>query len=401
MRPGIIGIVYRKELLDALRDRRTLISMIVIPILLFPVITVGFGYIAAKLMRKARQEGSAIMLRGAEYAPTLAEKLRQTEGLNIIPPSEDYVQQINDKKVRAAVEFPPGFETQLEANTGEPPTLKIFFYQGELRSRIAVQSIRQVINDYRDQLIEQRLTRAGLSPELLTPFQPEEENVASEEKVSGNILGALLPYFIIILCLNGAVYPAMDLTAGEKERGTIETILASPVGRAELVLGKFLLVFTASVITAVLALSSFAVTLTVSSGFLQRMTGRDLHFAISVKSVAAVFIMILPLAVLFSAALMAISLLAKTYKEAQSYVQPMVVVVILPAIASMLPGVELNPKLALVPILNVSLVSKEIFTGNYPWGLIAMIFGSSCIYAAAALFVAVRQFHREEVLFRT
>jgi sodium transport system permease protein len=396
MRPGIIGTVYRKELRDTLRDRRTLISMFVIPILLFPVLTAGFGALAAFLLQKAQQEGSNIMLLGAEHAPVLAEMLRQTEGLNVVPPSDDYVQQINDKKVRAAVEFPPGFETQLRDNAEPAPVLKIFYYQGELRSRIAVQSIRRVTNDYRDELIEQRLTREGLSAELLTPFQPEEENVASAEKVGGNLAGTILPYFIIILCMTGAIYPAMDLTAGEKERGTIETILASPVGRAELVLGKFLLVFTASVITAVLALSSFAVTLTLAGGFLQRMSSRDLPFAISIKSVAAVFIMILPLAVLFSAALIAIALLAKTSKGAQSYVQPLVLVVILPAIASMLP-----PKLALVPILNVSLVSKEIFTGNYQWSLIALIFGSSCVYAAAALFVAVRQFHREEVLFRT
>ena len=128
---------------------------------------------------------------------------------------------------------------------------------------------------------------------------------------------------------------------------------------------------------------------------------KGMAFVISGKAIAAVFFMVLPLAVLFSGALLAISLLAKSYKEAQSYVQPLIIVVILPAIVALLPGVELNPKLALVPVLNVSLVSKEILTGNYPWGLIGLIFGSSSLYAAAALFVAVRAFQRESVLFRT
>jgi sodium transport system permease protein len=200
------------------------------------------------------------------------------------------------------------------------------------------------------------------------------------------------------------MYPAMDLTAGEKERGTIETILASPVGRTELVAGKFLMVLTASVATAMLSLGSFAVTFSVPLKMMKefgRAAGGGMSFVISGKGVAAVFFMVLPLAVMFSAALLAISLLARSYKEAQSYIQPLVIVVILPAVAALLPGVELNAKLALIPILNTSLVSKEILTGNYPWGMILLIFGSSCLYAVAALGVAVAAFKRESVLFRT
>jgi len=104
--------------------------------------------------------------------------------------------------------------------------------------------------------------------------------------------------------------------------------------------------------------------------------------------------------VLFSAALLTIALFAKSYKEAQSYISPLMIVVIVPAVASVIPGVELNARLALVPILNTSLVSKEIFTGTYHWNYILTIFGSSCVYAAAALYAAVRMFNREDVLFR-
>jgi sodium transport system permease protein len=111
--------------------------------------------------------------------------------------------------------------------------------------------------------------------------------------------------------------------------------------------------------------------------------------------------MVLPLAVLFSAALMTISLFAKSYKEAQSYVTPLMMVVILPAIAAMLPGVELTSKLALVPILNMSLLCKELVTGTYHWNYIAIIFSSTCVYAAVALFLAVKMFQREDVLFRS
>ena len=401
MKLRTIGVVYRKELLDTLRDRRTLFSAIIVPILLFPIMTLGFGSIASRLIEQARQEAASVMLLGEEHAPSLAALLRETDGLGVVEASDDYVERINDKELRAAVEFSPDFEASLLSDTAAPPTITIYHYTGELRSQFAVRSLQRVIREYRIALVEAHLARNGLQPDVLRPFQSTEENVASAEKVGGNLLGRLLPYMIIILCLTGALYPAMDLTAGEKERGTIETILATPAARSELVLGKFLLVLTASIVTAVLALGSFAITLSASGNLVRRLSENGVPFAISLKAVGSVFLLVLPLAVMFSAALMAISLLAKSFKEAQSYIQPLMIVAILPAIAAMLPGVELNTRLALVPILNVSLVSKEIFTGSYPWDLILLIFGSSCVYAAAALFVAVRQFHREEVLFRT
>jgi sodium transport system permease protein len=127
----------------------------------------------------------------------------------------------------------------------------------------------------------------------------------------------------------------------------------------------------------------------------------DFALAINPRSVAAVFTMVLPLAVLFSAALLAIALCAKSYKEAQSYLQPLTIIVLVPGIVGLLPGVELNARLALIPVLNTSLVSKEILMGTYHWHFIALIFISSCVYAAVALVIAVKLFEREDVLFRT
>ena len=209
---------------------------------------------------------------------------------------------------------------------------------------------------------------------------------------------------VIILSMTGAIYPAIDLTAGEKERGTMETILSSPVSRLDLVLGKFLLVFSASLTTAVLSVTSMGLSFAYMGHALSNSantSGAGIHMNLGLTSVIAVFLMALPLSILFSAALMTIALFAKTYKEAQSYLTPMTFVVIFPAIAAMLPGVELTPKLALIPILNVSLLCKELVTGTYHWNFIAIIFSSTCVYAAAALFLAIKMFQRESVLFRS
>jgi sodium transport system permease protein len=128
--------------------------------------------------------------------------------------------------------------------------------------------------------------------------------------------------------------------------------------------------------------------------------GAKLVLVISGKAMTAVFLLVLPLAVFFAAALLAISLYARNYKEAQSYIGPMMFLVIFPAMGSFIPGVELNAGMALIPVLNISLLARELFAGQYPWNLIAVIFFSTSLYAAAAIYFAVRQFQREEVIFR-
>ncbi|MCZ6669423.1 MAG: ABC transporter permease [Acidobacteria bacterium] len=400
-----IGIVYRKELRDTLRDRRTLISMVVVPILLMPILIFGMATITIRLVEKARSEGSSVMLLGSEHAPELAVEIENHEGITVIPPAEDFVRRIENKDLRVAVEFPPGFESRLETGTDSSDLeVKIYHYEGELRSTFALRTMQSILRNYRDRVVEKRLKDRHLSTEILQPFQTVASNVASPEKVGGQLTGGLIPYLIIMLCLTGAMYPAIDLTAGEKERGTIETILASPVSRGALATGKFLTVLTASVSTAVLSLLSLGVTLRLAPLFVEigSQKGKQLfQFAMSFSGVVAVFAMIIPLAVMFSAALLAIALLAKSYKEAQSYISPLMILVMLPSLVSILPGIELSRLLVWIPVLNVSLVSKDILSGTFQWDRIALIFLSSSVYAAGALWVAARAFQRESVLFRT
>jgi len=397
-----VGIVYRKELMDSLRDRRTLISTIVMPLLLIPLMTIGFGSFAISMVKKAQKEVPQLMILGGEDSPAVVAALKRLPDAQFVPPADDYARQITNKVIRAAVRLPPGFEAGLRG--GDPMRVEIYVYEGELKSEIAGQKLRAFFDDLRQRTIESRLAERNLSPSLLRPFDVAKKNVAPEEKVSSALASGLLPYMVIIMCLTGAMYPAMDLTAGEKERGTMETILTSRVSRTHLVLGKFLLVLTASIATALLAVTSMGV----SSYFAVKMFASEFpaqaserfQVVASPQALAAVFVLVVPVAVLFSSALLAVSLFAKSYKEAQSYISPLMIIVIVPAVASLMPGVELNWRLALVPILNTSLVSKEIFTGTYHWNFIAAIFASTCVYAAAALAAAVHLFHREDVLFR-
>ncbi|MCL4524223.1 MAG: ABC transporter permease subunit [Acidobacteria bacterium] len=399
-----IAVIYNKERVDMLRDRRTLFNMLLFPLIMFPLMTTGFHKLEARLTQKARQESARIMVLGAEHAPAVVEALRATGKFEIVPLAQDFKQQINDKVLRAAVEIPAGFGQPAAAADGPPPSVKIYYYQTELRSQLAVSSLEDFFGKQRDEMAAARLAGRGIAASVLTPVKTEAENVATEEKVTGARLGALVPYFIILFSLMGALHPALDLTAGEKERGTMETILASAVSRGELVMGKFFFVLTASLLTAVISLTSYGMTLRYTppraAVGAAGASAKAFVASFSLKSLAIVFGMVLPLAVFFSATLIAIALIARNYKEAQSYVGPIMIFAIVPAVISVLPGIELNPKLALIPILNVSLVSKEVLSGSYPWGFIALVFGATCFYAAIALGIAVLQFQREEVLFR-
>jgi len=398
-----IGIVYRKELIDSLRDQRTLISMIAVPLLLVPLLTIGLLVVMVRQVGEASEEVPKVMILGGEDSPNVRAELEKLQGVKIVPENSDYTEEISNKRIRAAVEIPADFDAKLSA--GEPMSVKIYMYQGELKSGFGANRLEKFFRDLRDRAIRERLEARHLPESMVRPFDIKQQNVASREKVGGALIGGLVPYFIILLCLTGAMYPAMDLTAGEKERGTIETILCSPVSRTHLVLGKFLMVLTASVATGVLSVISMTVSFGVGKRLLQSVANGAadtvLQITMTGKAVISVFTMVLPLAVLFSAALLAIALFAKSYKEAQSYISPLMIVIVLPAVAAVLPGVELNTALALVPVLNTSLISKEIMTGTYHWKYIVLIFASSCIYAAGAIAIAVKLFQREDVLFRT
>ena len=406
----IIRTVYRKELKDSLRDRRTLLSTIIIPTLVMPLLFFAFGSVMLKMDQQARAETPVVMILGGDDSPGTVARVKQDPKIQVVPTAADWRQQISDKKIRAAVQIPAGFEAGLAR--GAAPAIAVYHYSGEAKSRLGVEQLERIFRELREATVEARLAERGVPVALTKPFEIDRTNVAPPEKVGGNVIGGFIPYIIIMLCFTGAMYPAMDLTAGEKERGTMETLLCSPVARVNIVLGKFLMVLTASLATMVLSLVSMSVTIVVGGSYFatKATMGKGAMAAGAASSgfvpvidplgVVGVFAMVLPVAVLFSAVIFTVALCAKSYKEAQSYVAPMIFVVLLPAMIGLAPGIELSGRLALVPILNLSLVCKEMLSGVWHWHYIALIFGSSSVYAAGALALAVRMFGREGVIFR-
>jgi sodium transport system permease protein len=397
-----IRIVYGKELRDSLRDRRTIISMIVVPVLVMPMLMFGLGALMFKTVTKARQEIPRIMIVGGENSPKVLAALHAAKNLQIVPATEDFTNQIVEKRVSAVVKLPPDFDAAVAR--GDKAGVEIYEYQGEMKSGFAAGDLNVFFQNLRDATVRERLESRGVPAEVLNPFTIQRQNVAPPAKVAGGLLGGIFPYILIMLALTGAMYPALDVTAGEKERGTLETILCCPVGRTELVLGKFLMVLTASVGTVLLSLLSMGATFHIAkramAGSLPQEALQSVA-TIDIGGVAGMFLMLLPVAVMFSALLLMVGLFSKSFREAQSYCGPLILFAVLPTVVGMLPGMDLNASRAVVPLLNVSLVCKEMMAGTWHWNYIALIFGSACLYAGAALAATVWMFHREEVLFRS
>jgi len=415
MNAAHVWIIYRKELRDALRDRRTLISSIVVPTLLMPLLLFGVGRLMQRAVAEAREEVPTVAVLGGEEAPALLARLSGDARVRLVPVPADWREAIAAKRLRAVLEVPGRLEERLRAGEASP-AVRIFHYQGELKSENGARVTERIVAEHRERVVTERLAARGLGPEAVRPFEVRRENVAPPEKVGGNLFGGLVPYFIILLCFTGAIYPAMDITAGEKERGTMETLLCSPVARLDLVLGKFLLVLTGSLASMFFVVASMAGSALLGGALFLGSSGAAAGGALPPGAAAAgmgslptidplglagVFAMVLPVAVLFSAVALTVSLFAKSYKEAQSYLGPLIVVVLVPGMIAALPGTELTARTALIPLLNLSLVCKEMLSGSWPWGYIALIFVSSSLYAAGALALAVRMFNREDVLFRS
>ena len=266
-----VGIVYRKELTEALRDRRTVVSTILVPLLLFPVLSVGFGSLAIALVGKAKEESPKVMLLGGADSPVVVDGLRKLDKIDIVPETPNWRDQIINKDIRAAVEIPADFQADVAQQKSD--TIKIFNYEGELKSEFASDKVETYLKSYSDNVVKERLAAKNLPVDVLKPFELKRENVAPPEKVSGAALGGIIGYMVILLCMTGAMYPSMDLTAGEKERGTMETILSSPISRTHLVLGKFLLILTAALGTAALSVLSMGVSFSVLSHYTSQTAG--------------------------------------------------------------------------------------------------------------------------------
>lgn len=385
----ISAAVYQKELLEIFRDRRTMISMVVVPLVAIPLMFNLINRFMSSRGKQAEGESLTLGVLSADKAPTVLDALKAAGFQPVV--KADLRAAVENKEVAAAVE-----ETQ--DATGQK-RVSVYIDRTRQASDIAGDKIRTALDKLKTDTVRASLRGSGVSEKVLTPFTTQRVNVASEKKMSGLIFGSALGYIVILLMFTGAMYPAIDMTAGEKERRTLEAVLASPAARSEIVLGKIAATTTAAFITAILTLGSMAYSFRFAPQASQaqeafHMTPPDM------PSLAMALITVFPTAILAASLMVAVALFAKSYKEGQSYLTPIVMLVAFPAVVGMLPGLELTPVLALIPIFNVCQLIKEIFLGEFSRLAFGITFGANLAYAAVAYVVAARIFKSESALFR-
>jgi len=402
MRLNILTI-YLKEMKEVLRDRKTLIFMVALPTLVVPLLmNVMIGFIV-KAEKKAQTETLTFAVFGAEHLPDLASAFSEEKGFEKvnIPTQEAIVSAIEENKIKFGLVIPQTAPEQFER--GEQVAVQFYYNNASVTSRVRNRA-GKVIREFGERYRSERLAGLGLdTPQeqehLLNPITIEEHNTADMREVLGERVGGILPYMFIIFCFMGAMYPAIDLGAGEKERGTLETLLLAPIRRYQIVLGKFFVIFTTGVTAALLCLTSFGVMLA-SKG--QDITGElgEVIASVSVVDLVLIAAMLIPTAAMFAALLLSVSIYAKSFKEASAYCGPLNFLAIVPAFIAMLPMVKLDWYWAMVPITNISLAIKELIKGTMNYEMLTAILGSSVVIAGALLFFCSRWFEREAVLFR-
>lgn len=436
MRLGIIWTILRKELLEALRDRRTLIRLILIPALLYPLFALGVSKLIGSETAAMAARPSRVAVWG-RMPETFAGPLQKADRLDLVPwagapddvrkgleagtldpppypdPAEEEAKAeaegpnketppwtepenpvltaarevVARREVDAVLVPWPSFNAAMEGDRQGP--VSIYFDSVRPDSLAARNRVERAIIRARVEIRAEREARRGVPAGFSTPIEMLFRNVAPQSRRIGQLLGAMMPVTLILMSLLGAFLPAIDLTAGEKERGTMQTLLCAPVRPLEIIWGKFLAVWIIAMLTALTNVISLGFTTT-------RVLPDVVHVAPGVFGLT--FLLLMPVSFLVSALFLALAVFARDYKDGQNAVMPAYLPLTLLAGVAALPVVELNPWTAFAPVLNVALLIKALFLGEVKTPLIFSTLLSSAIYAGLSLLLAARVFAREQVL---
>jgi len=422
-----IKVIFRRELRDQLRDRRTLFMVFVLPVILYPALSILMVSLISQGKARLESLDYKVGIVGVENAPGLLDlddkkhfpvrlfvpdkPRKQATGAGPAPEDVQRRQRLHvmtdgatldmleTGEIHVLVTF--GKDFKLDEQKSAPVT--IHYDSADEKSRTAAKAVREVLRRWNGELRLARLGGLGKPIDFINPIRLEDLDIATPAEAGAARLSSMFAFLLVIMALTGAFYPAVDLCAGEKERGTMETLLISPATRSEIVMGKYLTVMLASVATAVLNLAGMGVTAWHLMNVAARSTaGTPIEFSINPLSIAWMLVLLVPLAALFSASCLAMSTFARSTKEGQYYLTPLFIIVFPLVLITMTPGLELNPLLACVPVTGTALLLKELMQGHYQTGyLYALpVLASTTFYAYLALHWTVGLFRRESVLFR-
>nr|HPN40801.1 ABC transporter permease subunit [Candidatus Cloacimonadota bacterium] len=381
-------IVYRKELLEMMRDRRTLFATFIIPLILYPLLFIGFGSIMSRQTAVLEERGAEIAFADSvnnHISAAIIAGIKTNKGYNLLPYNQDTQGLYNSGNIQAIVSI----GDSITAAGSSVYKVLVSYDSSKERNQLIYRKIKDSVTETKESSIATELSKRDVDPALMELIRVDAIDTSSAQKRLGSYLGMILPYIMIMMLVAGAATVAGDLVAGEKERRTLETLLVSSAQRNELVLGKYLTIITVAMVNVVVNLFSMGFSmqfLVGSQGIASSMT------QMPVVGFLILLAAMLPLATLFAALLMSISTFSRNLKEAASYQQPVMMISMLLGMISFIPSVEINNLLALVPVVNIALLFKAVLINEYQLSHLLITVGSTLLLDIGAIWLTVKLF---------
>ena len=392
-----ILMIARKELLSVLRERRVLFTTLILPILIMPLIMFGPILLFGNAAKKTEESVQKAWVVGVPAEVIQALKKNKVEPVETADPEK----AVQEKELQAAVVFKDGVYTLYGRFSG-----------GATQSSLVVEKVQSALREYKDKLIAQGLRAKGVDVKILQPFTVQTKDASRQEERAAGLFAFLIPYFLVLFIQIGGTPVAVDATAGEKEKGTLEALLAAPVPLIKIVLGKGLAVLTMSLVSTLAAVLGLLLGGSVFRNLFAKQLqglnsgdGRDAQLggALALDPVGYLSIIVTALlfAMLIVSIMISLGLYARTFKEAQSYMTPLQLVMIIPILFLQFSDfLKLQNWYFALPFINVILALDAIVKGSATVGQLGITWISTIVFAGLALFLAYRSFSREDVVFR-
>tara|TARA_B100000989_G_scaffold115243_1_gene84719 strand:- start:348 stop:1556 length:1209 start_codon:yes stop_codon:yes gene_type:complete len=397
-------VLLIKEIKHLFRDTKTIVQTVVLPTFITPLLIGGiFWYFGSIATEETKKTYDISVYSSSESL--LIDELGNSERLQIY--NETSIDAVVEAVIQDNSEIGLVFEDSFSADLFSNNSAELTIYSKGIDTFSQAQSIvLNIVDDYEDTVRNNRLEALNIDENYVNPITINEEDLTTEEESAGSIFGALLAFFFVMYVISGAMYPAIDLGAGEKERGTMETLISTNISSVDIIIGKMLSVTSSAILTATFSMLGFAVPLVVIFLFYADSINEYFFALLSaiVNPVAllGVFVLIIPLSVFVGAFLLAISVYAKTAKEAGLLLGNVLIVFLVPCYIPLInPGLELDFVGALIPCYNLALITNNLIAGTVDWFLYSVALISTIVYCCVAIYITYIMFDDENVIFRS
>ena len=395
---SIIVSIFKKELIDVLRDRRTLMFMVVIPILITPLLVIGSIKFQEYQNKKSEEKILKIAYINESEDSLTKQLLADQKGVKIIEGVQlDSIESyIKSDSLQGGLYLGKGFLKKIKTNSSGD--VKIYYKSSDLMSK-SKKRMQAALDIYKEKIIAERLKQLNVDGQILEPITITNIDMATAKETLGKAIGGFIPYVLVMFIFLGAMYPAIDLGAGEKERGSLETLLSSPATKFEITMGKLLVVSLTGIVSGLVSVLGISSSLFFIDKIPVQIQETILEL-INPFMIFSIIILMIPIAIFFASMLLSISFYARSFKEAQSLMGPLNMVIIVPLFLSLGPGMEMDHATALMPLINVGLLTKEILAGSVELIYFIETLFSLLFCAAIGIWFSVFWFKKENTIFR-